>query len=107
MFEPHSGDNFDRDEDHIALIKELLGPIPKHIALSGKYSREFFNKRGDLKHIHNLEFWGLCDILEQKYMWSHDDAHSFSAFLLPMLNLMPLTRATALECLTDPWLTVS
>ena len=46
LFEPHSSDNYTRDEDHIAHIIELLGSIPKNIALSGKFSREFFNKRG-------------------------------------------------------------
>lgn len=35
-----------RDEDHLAHIIELVGTIPRHIAFSGKYSREFFNKRG-------------------------------------------------------------
>ena len=52
LFEPHSGDNYSRDEDHIAHIIELLGSIPKNVALSGKFSREFFNKRG--KQINNL-----------------------------------------------------
>lgn len=33
--------------DHIAHIIELLGPIPPHFALSGRYSREYFNRRGD------------------------------------------------------------
>ena len=47
LFEPHSGEDYSRDEDHLAHIIELLGVIPKHIALSGKYSREFFNKRGE------------------------------------------------------------
>lgn len=46
LFEPHSGEDYSRDEDHLAHIIELMGPIPKHIALSGKYSREFFTKRG-------------------------------------------------------------
>lgn len=46
LFEPHSGEDYSRDEDHIAHIIELLGPIPRHIALAGKYSREFFNRRG-------------------------------------------------------------
>ena len=50
LFEPHSGENYSRDEDHLAHIIELLGPIPRHIALGGKYSREFFNKRGQLEH---------------------------------------------------------
>lgn len=35
--------------DHIAHIIELLGSIPPHFALSGRYSREYFNRRGD-KH---------------------------------------------------------
>ena len=34
MFEPHSGTDYSRDEDHLAHIVELVGPIPKHIAFS-------------------------------------------------------------------------
>lgn len=32
--------------DHLAHIIELLGAIPTHFALSGRYSREYFNRRG-------------------------------------------------------------
>ena len=46
LFEPHSGEDYSRDEDHIAHIIELLGPVPIEIAHSGRYSREFFNRRG-------------------------------------------------------------
>jgi hypothetical protein len=46
LFEPHSGEEYSRDEDHLAHIIELLGPIPIEIAHSGRYSKEFFNKRG-------------------------------------------------------------
>jgi hypothetical protein len=46
LFEPHSGEAYSRDEDHLAHIIELLGTIPRHIMFSGKYSREFFNKKG-------------------------------------------------------------
>lgn len=35
--------------DHIAHIVELLGDIPPHFALSGRYSREYFNRRGKLE----------------------------------------------------------
>ena len=47
LFEPHSGEDYSRDEDHIAHIIELIGQIPIEIAHSGRYSREFFNKRGN------------------------------------------------------------
>jgi serine/threonine protein kinase len=47
LFEPHSAEEYSRDDDHLAHIIELLGSIPKNIAFAGRYSREFFNKRGE------------------------------------------------------------
>ena len=104
LFEPHQGDTYSRDEDHIALITELLGSIPRHIALKGKYAKEYFNKKGELRHIHRLEFWSLKDILEEKYRWRSEEAEDFSDFLMPMLNLVPGKRATADQCLVSQWL---
>jgi len=118
LFEPHSGEDYSRDEDHLAHIIELLGPIPKHIALGGKYSREFFNKKGyhrkgeetdpdyigELRHITKLRPWGLYDVLTEKYEWSREDADLFTSFLTPMLEFNPDQRATAEECLQHPFL---
>ena len=39
LFEPHSGESWCRDEDHIALITELIGPLPKKCILNGRYSK--------------------------------------------------------------------
>ncbi|XP_054037114.1 SRSF protein kinase 1 isoform X5 [Rissa tridactyla] len=104
LFEPHSGEDYSRDEDHIALIIELLGKIPRKLILAGKYSKEFFTKKGDLKHITKLKPWGLFEVLVEKYEWSQDEAAAFTDFLLPMLELIPEKRATAAECLRHPWL---
>ncbi|KAM6927184.1 SRSF protein kinase 1b [Xenentodon cancila] len=105
LFEPHSGEDYSRDEDHIALIIELLGKVPRKLIMAGKYSKEFFTKKGDLRHITKLKPWGLFDVLVEKYEWSKEEAHSFSSFLLPMLDLVPEKRATAAQCLSHPWLT--
>ncbi|XP_060770636.1 SRSF protein kinase 2 isoform X1 [Neoarius graeffei] len=104
LFEPHSGEDYSRDEDHIAHIIELLGCIPRHFALSGKYSREFFNRRGELRHITKLKPWSLFDVLVEKYGWSAEDAGHFTNFLLPMLEMVPEKRASARDCLNHPWL---
>uniref|UniRef100_A0A8C5HQU6 non-specific serine/threonine protein kinase n=1 Tax=Gouania willdenowi TaxID=441366 RepID=A0A8C5HQU6_GOUWI len=106
LFEPHSGEDYSRDEDHLALMIELLGKIPRHFALSGKYSQEYFTKRGDLKHITKLKPWGLLEVLVDKYEWPREEAECFTDFLLPMLELIPEKRATAAECLRHPWLTL-
>uniref|UniRef100_A0A673GQZ3 non-specific serine/threonine protein kinase n=1 Tax=Sinocyclocheilus rhinocerous TaxID=307959 RepID=A0A673GQZ3_9TELE len=104
LFEPHSGEDYTRDEDHIAHIIELLGPIPPHFALSGRYSREYFSRRGELRHISNLKPWGLFEVLLEKYEWPLDQAAQFSDFLLTMLESIPENRATAAECLQHPWI---
>ncbi|EPY83900.1 SFRS protein kinase 2 [Camelus ferus] len=44
----------DLPKNHIAHIIELLGSIPRHFALSGKYSREFFNRRDHIALIIEL-----------------------------------------------------
>uniref|UniRef100_A0A8C2J7I5 non-specific serine/threonine protein kinase n=1 Tax=Cyprinus carpio TaxID=7962 RepID=A0A8C2J7I5_CYPCA len=104
LFEPHSGEDYSRDEDHIALIIELLGKIPRKLITNGKYSKEFFTKKGDLRHITKLKPWGLQDVLVEKYEWPREEAQNFSDFLLPMLDLVPEKRATAAECLRHSWI---
>ncbi|XP_051281196.1 SRSF protein kinase 1a isoform X2 [Dicentrarchus labrax] len=104
LFEPHSGEDYSRDEDHIALIIELLGSIPRKLIMAGKYSKDFFTKKGDLKHITKLKPWGLLEVLIDKYEWPREEAECFADFLIPMLELIPEKRATAAECLRHPWL---
>ena len=43
LFEPRKGNNYDKDDDHLAQMMELLGRMPKNMALSGKHSKKFFN----------------------------------------------------------------
>uniref|UniRef100_A0A8C6S4B8 non-specific serine/threonine protein kinase n=1 Tax=Neogobius melanostomus TaxID=47308 RepID=A0A8C6S4B8_9GOBI len=104
LFEPHSGEDYSRDEDHIALIMELLGKVPRKVVAAGKYSREFFSKKGELRHITKLKPWSLFDVLVEKYGWLHEDAGQFTHFLLPMLEMVPEKRASAGECLNHPWI---
>uniref|UniRef100_G1RT14 non-specific serine/threonine protein kinase n=1 Tax=Nomascus leucogenys TaxID=61853 RepID=G1RT14_NOMLE len=90
LFEPHSGEDYSRDEA---------------FALSGRYSRESQGlSRRQLRHIHNLKHWGLYEVLMEKYEWPLEQATQFSAFLLPMMEYIPEKRASAADCLQHPWL---
>ncbi|PKI78787.1 hypothetical protein CRG98_000854 [Punica granatum] len=104
LFDPHSGENYDRDEDHLALMMELLGMMPRKIALGGRYSRDFFNRYGELRHIRRLRFWPVEKVLMEKYDFSGQDAKDMSDFLVPLLDFMPDKRPTAAQCLTHPWI---
>mmetsp|Transcript_2301 Transcript_2301/g.4477 ORF Transcript_2301/g.4477 Transcript_2301/m.4477 type:complete len:1065 (+) Transcript_2301:219-3413(+) len=104
LFDPKAGQNYNRDEDHLALMIELQGEIPKSFALSGKSSKEFFNKKGKLKHISQLKYWPLSSVLVEKYGFTSKAASEFASFLDAMLKFKPSVRATALDCLEHPWL---
>lgn len=104
LFEPRTGRRYDKNEDHIAQMVELLGKIPKRMIQQGKYSDEIFNRKYELRHIRDLDNWSLASVLQEKYHFSEDDANMISSFMLPMLDYNPKSRATAAECLRHPWL---
>nr|TKS00101.1 hypothetical protein D5086_0000186450 [Populus alba] len=121
LFDPHSGDNYDRDEDHLALMMGAsrhdaaqsirfyvlavniysVHTFPQ-IALGGRYSRDFFNRYGDLRHIRRLRFWPLTKVLMEKYDFSEQDANDMTDFLVPILDFVPEKRPTAAQCLSHP-----
>ncbi|KAG1710952.1 hypothetical protein DVH05_013672 [Phytophthora capsici] len=104
LFDPKSGRNFSRDEDHLAQMIELLGRMPKSFSGCPRGLREFFNRKGDLKRIRNLKFWSLQQVLIEKYHFPRHDAECLASFLGPMLRYDPSKRATAGELLAHPWL---
>lgn len=115
---------YSRDEDHCALISELLGKIPLAVATSGDYANEVFTAKGEFRHIKTLKPWALGDVLVEKYRFSDEDAAAFTDFLTPMLAINKVwgrfvclttrfadklrvtqaERASARECLKHPWL---
>ncbi|KAF8610737.1 kinase-like protein [Ceratobasidium sp. AG-I] len=104
LFDPQSGTKYSKDDDHIAQIIELLGEFPKSLAFSGKYSGEFFNRKGELRHIHKLRFWPVESVLHDKYLLPRADADMISSFLTPMMRLNPEKRARAADMVNHVWL---
>jgi len=105
LFDPRSSKDWSRDEDHLALMIELVGQLPpKEWALSGRYSRDFFLNSGKLKHIKKLKFWSLPEVLIEKYKMDEAEAEEISDFLLPMLRWEPGHRQQAADALKHRWL---
>lgn len=104
LFDPKASEEYPRDEDHLALFCELLGPMPKPLIALGRRSGTYFNRRGDLRHIKSLRYWGLEQVLQQKYHMHPIEAINLASFLLPMLRLSPAERTTAQHLLQHPWL---
>ncbi|PHH49626.1 Protein kinase dsk1 [Ceratocystis fimbriata CBS 114723] len=104
LFDPQSGTKYGKDDDHIAQIIELLGPFPRSLCMSGKWSLEIFNRKGELRNIHRLRHWALPDVLREKYQLQESEANEISSFLIPMLELIPERRANAGGMAGHRWL---
>lgn len=104
LFDPKASEEYPRDEDHLALFVELLGPMPSQVIARGRRSTTYFNRRGELRHIKSLRYWGLEDVLQQKYHMNPMEAKNLNSFLCGMLRLNPEDRQTAQALLQHPWL---
>ncbi|KAF9648507.1 kinase-like protein [Thelephora ganbajun] len=107
LFDPQAQANlFSKDDDHMALIIELLGGFDMELKMGGRYSRELFDSKGQLRHIRNLKPWPLERVMVEKYMWNVEASKAFCEFLLPMLELDWRKRAQAKDLVDHPWLNV-
>lgn len=102
LFNPKKGEDYSRDEDHLALISELLGELPESMrAGTGKFVREFYNYKGEFRHISDLCFCDLETLLTEKYYFKPHKAREITEFLLPMLECDPTKRASAAEMMEN------
>lgn len=51
-----------------------------------------------------MKFWGLKDIMIDKYGWTEEDAIPFADFLGRALSLNPVNREPAYKLLEHEWL---
>eukprot|EP00300_Choanocystis_sp_HF-7_P009154 c16288_g1_i1.p1 GENE.c16288_g1_i1~~c16288_g1_i1.p1 ORF type:complete len:660 (+),score=148.04 c16288_g1_i1:20-1999(+) len=105
LFDPQAGVRYDRDEDHLAQVIELVGPLSHRVFASTPKGRKYFTSHGTMRNIPESNPAPLHVVLQKRYGLSEKDAGSLASFLLPMLDPNPQTRATAAECLNHSWLT--
>jgi serine/threonine-protein kinase SRPK3 len=109
LFDPKKGKTYRKNDDHLALITELLGPCTDRnwMERSSK-CWSFYDKRHKtglkLKNIRKLHRWPLYNVLLEKYRLSDPEARSLSSFLEAMLRWKPKDRATARDLLSHRWL---
>jgi len=107
LFEPHrsktgSSSSYTKDEDHLALIAELVGHnlITPELISKGCYSPEYYNMdTAKLINIKTHKPWCLFDVFVGKYNFTPQIAQLYADFLNPMLEPNPDMRYDATQCL--------
>lgn len=105
LFDPKKGKTYKKNDDHLALISELIGECKDLRYMKTQEAFEdFYTPKGKLKRVKSLKHWPLMNVLTDKYKLTYLDAYFLSRFMLKMLKWNPKERASAQEMLEDPWL---
>jgi serine/threonine-protein kinase SRPK3 len=111
LFNPRPGQQHKKNDDHLALFMEMLGPMPAKFAKQGNMFDHYFMKNPKngkyyFRRIHDLKPINLRDILIHRYFFKEHEAHMLSDFLLQILKWCPSDRPSAQKMLSHPWLTM-
>ena len=109
LFNPRPGDDYKKNDDHLALFMELLGPAPKKFAMQGNMFDHYFHVNPHsgkyiFRRITDLKSNNLKRLLIYKYHFKLEEAEMLSDFLLKILKWNPRDRPTAQQMLEHPWL---
>lgn len=87
-----SDDGLCYNENHLANIVELLGPIPTKMITDGSYSSRYMYANGKFKNIKNLQPQSLSERLSEYGHWNDDQIREICDMLLPLLTIDPMHR---------------
>ncbi|KAI9319929.1 kinase-like domain-containing protein [Dichotomocladium elegans] len=104
LFDPRAGSKYDKDDDHLAQIIELTLRAPRSLIMDGELSRDFFNRKGELRRIKKLRYRRLRDVLHDQFQMPPKESDSLNEFLSPMLEVDATKRASAHDMLRAKWL---
>jgi hypothetical protein len=87
LFNPRPGENHKKNDDHLALFMEMLGPMPKKFAMQGSMFNHYFQKNKTngkyyFRRIHDLRPTNLEQILIHRYFFKPKEAAMLADFLL-------------------------
>eukprot|EP01120_Amphizonella_sp_Union-15-10_P000909 TRINITY_DN10985_c0_g1_i1.p1 TRINITY_DN10985_c0_g1~~TRINITY_DN10985_c0_g1_i1.p1 ORF type:complete len:508 (+),score=103.30 TRINITY_DN10985_c0_g1_i1:89-1612(+) len=107
LFQPKEGEDFYKDDDHLAQMIELLeidaNESPSFMK-SGKFWNDYFDDKGELRRVKELNFWGLKQVFVEKYDMDENQVKDLYHFLLGMLKWNPKTRKSASTLMEHQWI---
>lgn len=101
LFNPRPSENqYKKNDDHLALFMEMLGPMPKKLAMSGNMFDHYFDRNPRtgkyfFRRIHDFKTINLERLLLYRYLLKPKEARVLADFLTRILKWDPKDRPTA------------
>lgn len=112
LFNPRPSENqYKKNDDHLALFMEMLGPMPKRLAMSGNMFDHYFDRNPRtgkyfFRRIHDFKPVDLERMLLYRYLLKPKEAKVLADFLMRILKWDPKDRPTAQQMLEHEWFTM-
>ena len=94
----------DKDKQHLHQMYEVLGKIPKDMALECEYTEELFDNQGRILNLKKCDYTCLDEIFKNEFKFTDKNAKESSDFLKHLLDYNIKTRYSASEALNDTYL---
>jgi serine/threonine-protein kinase SRPK3 len=108
LFDPSSGDDYKKSEDHLAMMITYIGGVPLSMLNLNKNTKSrFFTSNNQLRCGRAQRGQRLETYLCENFGWEEKLARDFAAFLLTQLKWVPKERTSAERTLLHSWLTIT
>ena len=94
----------EKDREHLHQMFEILGKIPRNLALDCDFTEDLFDNKGRILKHKNCEYTSLEEILINEFDYCQEDALNIDKFLRKVLAYDIKERYSALEAANDLWI---
>ena len=94
----------EKDREHLYQMYELLGKIPKDMALDCEFSEELFDNQGRIINRKQYKYKSIYEIVIKEFDYSENDSKDIEVFLRKLLDYNIKTRYSANKLINDEWL---
>lgn len=96
--------SIDRDRFHLHKMYEYLGKMPKDMALNCDFSKDLFDKKGNVLKRKQYDFTDIEELLLEESTYEENEITEICNFLKKLLVYNPKLRLSSKQCYDDCWL---
>ena len=94
----------EKDRQHLHQMYEILGKMPKDMALDCEFSEELFDNQGRIINRKHCDYTNIETLLNKEFEYTENVSKEISVFLKKLLDYNVKTRYSANKLIDDEWL---